>query len=64
MPDPAAERQPAGEVAGVEQQALAHADLVVVALQDAEVEHQQEHDDGEEGQPEPAGRAKEWSGEE
>jgi hypothetical protein len=52
-PHPGAEQQRHADVAGRQQQALAHADLVVVLVQHAQVEGQQRDHDADEGQPDP-----------
>jgi len=54
-PDPPAERHADAEIAAVQQQAFAHLDFVLVAVQHAEIEDQQREHDGQECQPEPVG---------
>jgi len=56
-PQPGAEQQRHADVAGRQQQALAHADLTVGAVQHAEVEREQQRDDGGENEPQPQGLA-------
>ena len=54
-PDPAAEGDADTEIAGIQQQALAHLDFMLIAMQHAEVEYQKGDDQYQKGQPEPAG---------
>ncbi|MCY1443832.1 hypothetical protein D9M71_602660 [compost metagenome] len=53
VPHPGAEQYADAEVARIQQQAFAHFDFPVVAVQHAQVEHQQTDDDGHEHQPQP-----------
>lgn len=55
--DPGAEEQAGTDVAGRQQQALTHADLLLALVEHAEVEGEQRGDDGDEGEPDPDRRA-------
>src|SRR3990167_5762099 len=61
-PDPGAEQQAHTEVAAEQQQALAHFNLMLVAVEYTEVEYQKCQDNGDKGQPEPGRRAKKGAG--
>ncbi|MNG14798.1 hypothetical protein D3C84_985840 [compost metagenome] len=58
-PDPDSEQHADAEVAAIEQQAFAHLDFVLVAVQHAEIEDQQGDDYADEDQPQPGGGAEE-----
>ncbi|MNV69116.1 hypothetical protein D3C71_1620080 [compost metagenome] len=64
VPDPGAEQHADAEIARIQQQALAHFDFPVVAVQHAQVEDQQTDDDGHEHQPQPGAGTEERGGEE
>ena len=53
QPNEAAEGEPERDVEAREQQALAHPDLAIAAVEDAQVERQQHDDEAQEGQPHP-----------
>src|SRR5690606_14401308 len=59
QPHPHAEQHAHAEVAAVQQQAFAHLDFTVVAVQHAQVEDQQGQHDDEKAQPEPGGSSQE-----
>ncbi len=56
-PDEAAEGEPEPDVDGGQHKALAHRDLPLLLVQQAEVDDEKGDDDGEEGKPHPGGLA-------
>src|SRR5690554_6504003 len=61
-PDPQTEKHADGEIAAVQQQTLAHLDLVLITVQHAEVKSENTQHYGQESEPLPGGSAKKRCG--